>query len=294
MPSNQAQPLVIPPKTLPKINQKKLGQSQELVAKSTPIKSPQSTISKIKSTGLKSASVGKTTKSSVTKSPTSPQATQPSQSILSRHSIFWSLLILSLVLWVAYRALFSFPVWFDETIGKALFFGLPAWIYVVVTNFKQVGRSFSSAQLEKGLLLGLAIGGVYGFVTAILSLLQSGSTVAAAPLFASQAFWYEFGLAIFTGFWETLFFFSWIGSAIFALYKHWTLPSQVIVISGIFLIFHLPNIILRFSGAGEWGMVLMLFLFALGQTMLFFEYKNSYALILSQAIWGMVLLVYGT
>jgi len=270
MPSAKTQSLAIPPKTPPKIRRRKVKKSTK----------PVSTAKSIQSTFAHSAPA--------------PKSTQPSQSALSSRSIFWSLLLLSLGLWVAYRALFSFPVWFDETIGKALFFGLPVWIYVVATNFKQVGASFGSNRLENGLLLGLAIGGAYGFVTAILSLLQSGSTVAAAPLFASQAFWYEFGLAIFTGFWETLFFFSWIGSAIFALYKHWTLPSQVIVISGIFLIFHLPNIILRFSGAGEWGMVMMLLLFALGQTLLFFEYKNSYALILSQAIWGMVLLVYGS
>lgn len=274
MPSKPSQSLLIPPKTPLKI---KVMRGRNLA----------------KSTDAKSTST-KSTTSTVVSSSSSTKSISPNQSTLSHSSIFWSLLILSLALWVAYRALFSFPVWFDETIGKALFFGLPVWIYVVATNFKQVGASFGGDRLEKGLLLGLAIGGVYGFVTAILSLLQSGSTVAAAPLFASQAFWYEFGLAIFTGFWETLFFFSWIGSAIFAMYKHWTLPSQVIVISGIFLIFHLPNIILRFSGAGEWGMVLMLLLFALGQTLLFFEYKNSYALILSQAIWGMVLLVYGS
>lgn len=268
-----------------------MRKSNKSVAKSASTQSTKSTVStSTQTTVVKS----KTTESTVAHSSPSTKSTSPTRSILSHRSIFWSLLILSLVLWVAYRALFSFPVWFDETIGKALFFGLPVWIYVIATNFKQVGQSFGSDRLEKGLLLGLAIGGVYGFVTATLSLLQSGSTVAAASLFASQAFWYEFGLAIFTGFWETLFFFSWIGSAIFALYKHWTLLSQVIVISSLFLIFHLPNIILRFSGAGEWGVVLMLLMFALGQTLLFFEYKNSYALILSQAIWGMVLLVYGT
>lgn len=212
---------------------------------------------------------------------------------LRQHVLFWPIVIAVLVAWVIYRQLFHFPVWFDETIAKAFFFGLPVWIYVIASRFTPIVDTFSREKLERGLLLGLALGGVYGFVTAIISILQKGAVVAAVPLFMSDRFWFEFVLALFTSFWESLFFFSFVGMVIFDKYKHWSLVTQILLISGVFLAFHLPNIILRFSGAGVPSMVFMLALFGLGQALLLYEYRNGYALVISQAIWGMVLLVHG-
>lgn len=208
-----------------------------------------------------------------------------------KHSFFFPLLILSFIFWIIYRAIFAFPVWFDESIGKAIFFGLPVWLYLNATGFEAVKDTVALEKLKPGLLKGLAIGGLFGFFALFIRILQ-GATLQAAPLFLSDQFWYEFGLAILTGFWETIFFFSWIMVVIQDRFKKWTLAKQAILVSIIFLLFHIPNTFLRFDIRLVASMLGLLFLFALGQSLIFARKQNAYTLILSQAIWGMALLVY--
>ena len=206
--------------------------------------------------------------------------------------VFFPLVILTLILWFLYRSLFSFPVWFDETIGKAIFFGLPVWLYLSVNDSKAVLASFSPKKLRIGLLLGVTIGGVFGFVFSLMSIIQSGGIVQAVPLFESNLFWYEFALAIFTAFWETLLFYSFIMTIIQEKYAHWSMFKQIWLTAIIFLIFHMPNTFLRYEPALVLPQLFILLLFAIGQGFLFYSKKNSYALVLSHAIWGMVLLVH--
>jgi hypothetical protein len=208
------------------------------------------------------------------------------------HLVFFPIVVLTLLLWFVYRSLFTFPVWFDESIGKAIFFGLPVWFFVVITNYKAVAETFSLKKLQSGLLLGLAVGGVYGFVTSLLSLWQTGSTVQAAWLFTSNAFWYEFFLALLTAFWETLLFYSFCMTVVMDKYPQWSLARKVVLVGVIFVLFHIPNTYLRFTSPEVIPQLLLLFLFGLGQALLFAERRNAYALVLSHAIWGMVLLTH--
>lgn len=209
------------------------------------------------------------------------------------HLFFTPVLFLSLVVWIVYRVVFQFPVWFDETIGKAIFFGLPVWLYVTVTRSASVPNTFSLGRLKKGLLLGVAVGGIFGFAGSLISAARPGVVVESALLFSSDAFWWEFFLALCTGFWETLFFFSFVMVVIQEKYKNWALIKQVLVVALIFLVFHVPNMVLRFPSvqAVLFQAFLMTF-FAIGQALLFSREQNSYALTLSHAIWGMVLLVH--
>ncbi|MBU0974202.1 CPBP family intramembrane metalloprotease [Patescibacteria group bacterium] len=216
----------------------------------------------------------------------------PSQNKNSNNVVFFPLLTLILVLWVLYRGMFNFPIWFDEIIGKAIFFGLPVWLYVTLTGSDSVIKSFSPEKLKNGLLLGIAVGGIFGFVFSILSIIQNGAVVEAVSLFDSNIFWYEFILALFTAFWETLLFFSFVMTIIQEKFKAWPMFSQVLLVALIFLVFHVPNIILRYDISSVLPQVFILFLFAIGQGFLFYSRKNSFALILSHAIWGMVLLVH--
>lgn len=206
--------------------------------------------------------------------------------------VFFPLVILTLILWFLYRALFNFPVWFDETIGKALFFGLPVWLYVSIGDGKSILDTFSPAKLKTGLLLGITVGGVFGFVFSLLSIIQSGGTVQAIDLFGSNQFWYEFMLAVFTAFWETLLFFSFIMTILREKFHDWSIVKQVLLTALIFLIFHIPNTFLRYDISLVLPQLLTLLLFAIGQGFLFYSRKNAYALVLSHAIWGMVLLVH--
>lgn len=197
-----------------------------------------------------------------------------------------------LVLWLLYRSLFDFPVWFDETVGKALFFGLPVWVYVTITGFDKISETFSSYKLKEGLMLGIAVGGIYGFVMSILSLMQTGAVVEAVMLFDTPAFWREFSLALLTSFWETLLFFSFVMVVVMEKFKSWSMLRTVLFTAVVFLIFHIPNTILRFEGVQILSQLFILALFAIGQALLFYDRKNAFALVLSQAIWGMVLLVH--
>lgn len=206
--------------------------------------------------------------------------------------IFFPLLTLTLIMWVLYRMLFSFPIWFDETVGKAIFFGVPVWLYVVATKNKSVLESFSSYKMQSGLLLGLAVGGVFGFVGSLLALAQRGGSVQAVWLFNSTEFWREFILALLTAFWETLLFYSLVMTVVQKRYAGWALWQHILLVALIFVIFHIPNTLLRFGPQFVPGQLMLLLLFAIGQASLFAATGNGYALVLSHAIWGMILLIH--
>lgn len=207
--------------------------------------------------------------------------------------VFIPILILTFLLWMIYRSVFQFPVWFDETIGKALFFGLPVWLYITITQDKDIIDTFSWRKFEPGILLGLAFGGLYGFATSLFIVWSGGGGVQPALLVVSPAFWNEFLLALCTGFWETLLFFSMIQTVIRQRYHRWPMAYVVAATAAIFLLFHLPNMLLRAEAvAVVWQLVLLSF-FAVGQALLYYQTKNSYILILSQAFWGLVLITHG-
>lgn len=208
------------------------------------------------------------------------------------HKFFWPLVTLIGILWFIYRALTSFGVFFDESIGKAIFFGFPVMLYISVSNFTGIVDSLDLKKMRKGLLLGIAYGGIYGFAAAIASYGLSKSGVQAADLFVSNAFWWEFFLALLTAFWETIFFFSFIMVVLESKMKHWSLIKLVLVTASIFAVFHAPNAILRFDFSIVLFQIILMFIFGLGQALLFIKEKNAYSLIISHAIWGMVLLVH--
>lgn len=141
-------------------------------------------------------------------------------------------------------------------------------------------------------MLGIAVGGVFGFIASLLSLVQSGGQVQAAMLFVSDQFWWEFLLALLTAFWETMFFYSLVMVVIQDKFRDWSLLKQILLVAGIFLLFHLPNTVLRFGGVAVAYQLILLFFFAVGQGFLFASEKNAYSLVLSHAIWGMVLLIH--
>ena len=206
--------------------------------------------------------------------------------------VFFPILILTFILWMCYRAVFHFPVWFDETIGKALFFGLPVWLYITITQDRRITDTFSWNKFEPGILLGLAFGGIYGFVTSIFLVWAGGGAAQPALLFVSPAFWNDFLLALCTGFWETLLFFSMVETVIRHRYVRWTMLQQVLLTMVIFVLFHVPNMFLRADAVAVVWQLLLLSLFAIGQALVFYRTKNSYILILSQAFWGLVLMTH--
>ncbi|MCA9369736.1 hypothetical protein KC686_01120 [Candidatus Woesebacteria bacterium] len=219
-------------------------------------------------------------------------APTPSE-LLSSHIFFIPFLVAIAACWLVYRFVFDFPVWFDETLGKGLLFGVPVWAYIIMTRAHSIQKTYEPRKLLTGLLFGVAVGGVFGFTTSIMALLQSGATPQPAALYMSDIFWAEFFLAGMTGFWESLLFFSFIYTVIEEKWSNWPLWASVLLTVSIFVLFHIPNAFLRFEGGAVVSQIFLLTLFALGQTLLFISKRNMYALVVTHAIWGMVLLLHG-
>lgn len=214
------------------------------------------------------------------------------RSQVSTHQLFFPLVILMVIVWFLYRSIFNFPVWFDETVGKAVFFGLPVWVYINVTGFRSIIDTFRLKKLKPGLLHGLLLGAIFGIVTMVMRFALIGYKVQPLLIFMADEFWWEMLLALFTAFWETIFFFSFVMTVIQDRFNKWSLAKQVILTTLIFLVFHIPNSFLRFELLVIVPLLSLLTMFAVGQALIFSQKQNAYLLIMSHAIWGMVLLIY--
>jgi hypothetical protein len=222
-----------------------------------------------------------------------PKLAPSTKAAVKVHPLFWPLVVVAFGLWLVYRTQIIMPVWFDEIIAKAIFFGLPVWLYMNLGGGDEVYDSIRPENLEKGLLLGLAIGGMYGFAGALAATVVGGGAVYSAPLFADSKFWWEFFLVFMTAFWETLFFYSWIMAGIQKMYRSWGILPQAVLAGSVFLLFHLPNTILRYDTLPQiMTQVLLLSVFGLGQALVFSRWRNFYTLVVSHAFWAMVLFVH--
>lgn len=197
-----------------------------------------------------------------------------------------------LLVWIAYRSLVQMPTWFDEGVAKALVFGLPAFWLAARSRFVANEIGLDPQKLLPGLYMGLAVGGLYGFVGMFLSLI-GGQKVMAAPFYTTPQFWTMAGLALLTAWWESLFFFGLTVSYLRSI-ASWFSDSVVggfVVL--LFLLFHAP---LRFLIAGVSPQFLVqmgiLMLFAIGQFLLYTRTKNLYSIVLSHLFWGLVIEIY--
>ena len=119
--------------------------------------------------------------------------------------MFWPLLVLIFVFWFLYRILFSFSVFFDELVGKAIFFAFPVLIYLTLTGFSATMETLSFAKLKRGLLIGLMLGGVLGFVAVITKALLNSGHIEPLAFYAAENFWWEMFLAMLTSFLKRYF-----------------------------------------------------------------------------------------
>ncbi len=197
-----------------------------------------------------------------------------------------------LVIWVAYRAMVAMPVWFDEGVAKALVFGLPVFWFAARSKFVANELGLDPRRMLPGLYLGLAVGGLYGFM-GILTEVVGGRQVVAGNLFGTDQFWWLAFLALLTAWWESLFFYGlpvqYIRSV--APWFSETLTASFTVC--LFLLFHAP-LRLLVAGYSPFFLVQMgvLLLFAIGQYILYVRTKNMYAVVLSHLLWGLVIEIY--
>jgi hypothetical protein len=205
-------------------------------------------------------------------------------------TIFFALVALCFLFWLLYRSLFNFPVLFDETIGKAIFFGLPVLIFASVANYQKSSWALRPSKLFSGLLRGLAYGGLIGFFSLMIITIATQKTIEPIPLFLASSFWGELLLATLTAFWESLFFFGFFQTVLSDLIK--SEGRVILFVSLIFLVFHIPNLLLRFVGLDVTFLIGLLYLFGFGQAVIFSQEKNIYPLIITHTVWGMILLIH--
>lgn len=205
---------------------------------------------------------------------------------------FFFLMMSLLVLWVGYRAVTDFTVWFDEGVAKAIVFGLPVFWFASRSRFVASEIGLNSEKLFPGLFLGLAIGGLYGFAGLIAEAVR-GREIVQAAFYLMPEFWWLAFLAFLTAWWESLFFFglpvqyvrsvaSWLSDIL--------LGSFVVVF---FLLFHAPlRIIVTGPTPAFFVQMGVLALFAIGQFVVYTRTRNMYTLVLSHFFWGLVLEIY--
>ncbi len=214
------------------------------------------------------------------------------QEVFQKLYSFFFLEMSLLVIWVAYRAAVRMPVWFDEGVAKAIVFGLPVFWFAARSPFVASEIGLQPRRLLPGLYLGLAAGGLYGFM-GILTEVSSGRQVAMAPLFATAEFWWLAFLALLTAWWESLFFFGLPVQFVRSIAAWFSDTVLGILVIGLFLLFHAP-LRLIVAGYSPFFLVQMgvLALFAAGQYILYARTKNMYALVLSHLFWGLVIEIY--
>lgn len=194
------------------------------------------------------------------------------------------------IIWIVYRTFFSFPVWFDEVVAKAVVFGLPTIIYARrCTGNSCVRIGLENERFWPGMFLGMFVGAIYGFVAVLRSMLRADQ-IQSVLLFASPIFWWTFFLAAMTAWWESVFFFGYVMN--YLKDKLRTELSVVVITTAVFVLFHLP-LRLLIGDPGMMNAILLLTVFAIGQGILYLRTKSLYAVALSHTLWGMVLLLYG-
>lgn len=204
--------------------------------------------------------------------------------------LFWMFLSVSLCSLAIYRATVISPVWFDEIVLKAFLFGAPVWLYALLTRQRPSFFGMEPARFWPGAFNGLAIGGILSFI-AIATYSFRKQSMLIPGLFESMSFWKEFGLAFATAWWESLFFYGFILPVLKEKIKDELIA--LLATSFFFLIFHIPNLVLKVGVDAALQPLLLLTLFAFGQGIIFLRTKSLSTVVVSHAFWGMALLVYG-
>ncbi|HZZ98333.1 MAG TPA: CPBP family intramembrane glutamic endopeptidase [Candidatus Saccharimonadia bacterium] len=194
-------------------------------------------------------------------------------------------------IWVLYRLTANFPTWVDEIFVKGLVFGIPAWAYACTIKDGHNRLGLNDKLFWKGMFSGLMLGGVYEFI-GVFSYMLRGTTFQHEYLFAEPLFLGAFFLALMTAWWESLFFFGYVLNRSLDMFHKQEIPA-IVMSAVVFVAFHAPlRLMINGITPQFWYGLVVLFLFAVGQGILYLRTKSIFSIILSHALWGMVLLIY--
>lgn len=203
-----------------------------------------------------------------------------------------SVYLLVFLVWGIYRLLFRFPEWFEETILKAIVFGLPVFFVVYRVekkNWNDLGM------VTKGLLASVYFGLLFGLWLAVLgnivAFLRSGG-VRFNPDITVGAFGDLMLLGLVTAFWEQLLFMGFLLPRIVR-----GIGSEVVGVSMVALMFALMHVPVQVAQGVDIGQILLRFILlyslAFGNGVLYLRLKNLAAPIFAHLAWGSVIYLFG-
>lgn len=203
---------------------------------------------------------------------------------------------LILVVWGFYRLLFRLPVWLEELVLKPIVFGLPVVYRLAQEEGKSWWARWESVGLVKknlglGVVLGLALGVFYLLMGRLGVMLREGSMgnwdeVSGGPMMAVV-------LAVATAMSEQLVF---MGYILPRLKQVWRNEWLAVGLTGImFGLIHLPLLVFGYrlplqTVVGQFWLALML---GWGNGIVMLRVGNLVTPILSQALWGMAVVIFG-
>jgi hypothetical protein len=213
------------------------------------------------------------------------------QEILSSREALLLYVIIGLG-WGVYRLLFRLPTIIEETILKAIVFGIPVF-YVAHKRqwrWKELGMTVDNltASVYLGILLGMILGVAGNFGNTIrhggLQFNDFGLTSATLGSFII--------LSLVTAFWEQLLFTGMFLRLLAEVIKdEWKLTWLVAIL---FVGLHIPALLLiqQLQGVQFVVAVILLLLLQMGSVILMLRYKNLAAPIMAQALWGVTVFLF--
>lgn len=203
-----------------------------------------------------------------------------------------SVYVFVFAVWGLYRLLFRLPEWFEETVLKAVVFGLP--VMVVVLKYEKK-RWADLGMVTKGLLASLYFGLLFGLWLAVLgnvvAFLRDGGVRFNADMTVA-AFGDLMLLGLVTAFWEQLLFMGYFLPRIVKAVR--SELYGVAIVALMFAILHVPvqvaqgvdfsQIIVRF---------ILLYSLGFGNGVLYLRLKNLVAPIFAHLAWGSVIYLFG-
>lgn len=210
-----------------------------------------------------------------------------------RHLVVWHevlrVYMVVLLIWGFYRLLSPLPAIIEEVFLKGMVFGVPAFMVTLKKNkwsLKKLG--FTHKNILKSLIVGLGVGLLLGFISQAGQMLQYGflgdglnKVVGGMVGFA--------GLSLATAFWEQLLFSGYILQRLEEVMPdEWSL---VWVVGFLFVLLHVPALLLVKEVGFVIGITQLILLFSLGMasSVLMLRTRSIYAPIMAQLCWGIVI-----
>lgn len=214
-----------------------------------------------------------------------------------QHLVIWhrviGLYVFVLLTWGLYRLLFRFPVWFEESVLKALVFGMPVlWLALRRDGWKFTHLGFTGERLFSSVYLGLGLGVFLGFLGQIGNIIRHGGIELSSFGLTSESLGGFLLLALVTAFWEELLFVGYILQRLEAVIADEWLRSSLV--AGLFAFLHVPSLLFVQKVTFAQGVVYLVLLFTvgLGNSILMLRTRNLAAPILTHALWGVTVYLF--